>query len=185
MVVSATHTSDWQWQAVLAQMEDLGRQGYITKLKQDGGGSTYWTITGKGEKYLRALERAENANGELESAKAVRSDLATSGPGATTQPPSAEVALQMLTKAFGADSIPLNGTTSLTFTISNPESRAMTGVGLSDDLPAGLVVSTPNGLTGSYGGGSVTAAAGSNSILLSGASVAPGASCNFTLNVTG
>jgi hypothetical protein len=185
MVVSATHTSDWQWQAVLAQMEDLGRQGYITKLKQDGGGSTYWTITGKGENYLRALERAENANGELEPAKAAPSDLATSGPGATTQPPSAEVALQMLTKAFGADSIPLNGTTSLTFTISNPESRAMTGVGLSDDLPAGLVVSTPNGLTGSYGGGSVTAAAGSNSILLSGASVAPGASCNFTVNVTG
>ena len=185
MVVSATHTSDWQWQAVLAQIEDLGRQGYITKLKQDGGGSTYWTITGKGENYLRALERAENASDELEPTKADPSDLATSSPGATTQPPSAEVALRMLTKAFGADSIPLNGTTSLTFTIINPESQPMTGVALNDNLPGGLAVSTPNGLTGSFGGGSVTAEDGSNRILLSGASLAPKASLSFTLNVTG
>ena len=60
MVVTATHTSDWQWQAVLAQMEDLKTQGYFTKHKQDPAGSTYWSITPKGENYLRALERAEN-----------------------------------------------------------------------------------------------------------------------------
>ena len=63
-VVSAKHTTDWEWQAVLAQMEDLRRLEYIDRLKQDAGGSTYWTITTKGQNYLRALERAEEAAAE-------------------------------------------------------------------------------------------------------------------------
>ena len=56
MVISAKHISDWQWQAVLGQMEDLRRQNYITRLKQDSGGSTYWVITTSGLNYLKALE---------------------------------------------------------------------------------------------------------------------------------
>ena len=74
-----------------------------------------------------------------------------------------------ITKAFGAATIPLNGSTSLTFNLSNPNAGTMlTGVGFTDSLPAGLVVSTPNGLTGSCGGGTITAAAGSGSVSLSG-----------------
>jgi len=62
MVVHTTgHTSDWEWQAVLGQMEDLRRQNYIMKLKQDPAGSTYWTITTSGTNYLHALERFENS----------------------------------------------------------------------------------------------------------------------------
>jgi hypothetical protein len=56
MVVQSTHTSDWQWQAVLGQMEDLRKQNYILKLKQDPWGSTYWAVTTPGLNYLRALE---------------------------------------------------------------------------------------------------------------------------------
>ena len=59
LVVTTSHTSDWEWQAVLGQMEELRRQNYITKLNQDPHGSTYWTINSKGENYLRALEQAE------------------------------------------------------------------------------------------------------------------------------
>jgi hypothetical protein len=67
-----------------------------------------------------------------------------------------------IVKSFGAASIPLNGSTSLSFTINNPNvSTTLTGVGFTGTLPAGLVVSTPNGLTGSCGGGTVTATAGS------------------------
>ncbi|HXX20195.1 MAG TPA: P-loop NTPase fold protein [Candidatus Acidoferrum sp.] len=70
MVVSTStgHTDDWEWQAVLHQMEELARLNYIRKIKQDSGGSTYWTITERGESYLNALERAETAN--LETAVA-------------------------------------------------------------------------------------------------------------------
>jgi serine/threonine protein kinase len=59
--ISTGHTSDWEWQAVLGQMEDLRFQGYVTRLKQDASGSTYWTITASGEKYLRALSNFEQA----------------------------------------------------------------------------------------------------------------------------
>jgi hypothetical protein len=57
--LSTNHTTDWEWQAVLGQMEDLRRQGYIMLLKMDGGSSTYWTITTSGSNYLRALESFE------------------------------------------------------------------------------------------------------------------------------
>ncbi|HZS46115.1 MAG TPA: Ig-like domain repeat protein [Blastocatellia bacterium] len=92
-----------------------------------------------------------------------------------------------ISKAFGASSIPLNGSTLLSFTITNPASNpvTLTGVGFTDNLPGGLVVSTPNGLSGGCGGGTITAAAGSSSISLSGASLTSGSSCTFSVNVTG
>ncbi len=89
------------------------------------------------------------------------------------------------TKAFGVAGMPPNGTTTLMFTVQNNEtSLTLTGIGFSDTLPAGLVISTPNGLSGSCGGGTITATAGSASISLSGASLTAGASCTFQVNVT-
>jgi hypothetical protein len=79
----------------------------------------------------------------------------------------------------------LNGSTSLSFTVFNPNtSIALTGVGFTDALPAGLMVSTPNGLTGSCGGGTITATAGSGSISLTDAILAASTSCAFSVNVT-
>src|ERR1051326_8495644 len=58
-----------------------------------------------------------------------------------------------VTQSFGATKIPLNGTTSLTINISNPNTNiSLTGLSFTDNLPAGLVVATPNGLTNSCGG---------------------------------
>jgi fimbrial isopeptide formation D2 family protein len=93
----------------------------------------------------------------------------------------------VIIKAFGAASIPLNGSTSLSFTIQNNNTTtALTGVGFTDTLPAGLIISTPNGQTGSCGvGGTITATAGTNVISLSGGSIAASSSCTFSVNVTG
>jgi len=190
MVVDATHTTDWQWQAVLDQMEELRRKTYIDKLKQDPAGSTYWTISAKGEHHLRALELFEAAGAEVlpEMLPSVTTLPGITSGQVTTAPtqPTTGVAPPVISKVFGALRIALNGTTSLTFTISNPNLQAkLTNVGFSDNFPTGLVISTPNGLIGDYGGGIITAAGGSKSIILSRASLEPGSSFQFTVNVTG
>ena len=88
-------------------------------------------------------------------------------------------------KSFGAATIPLNGTTSLTFTVNNPNASQLTGVAFTDNFPAGIVVATPNGLAGTCGGGTITATAGTSTVSLTGATLAGGASCVFGVNVTG
>src|SRR5262249_58507345 len=81
-----------------------------------------------------------------------------------------------ISKAFGAASINLNATTTLSFTITNPNATvAMTGVGFGDTLPAGLVVANPNGLTGSCGSGTITTGtvSGSSVVNLIGGTIRP------------
>src|SRR5262249_603442 len=96
---------------------------------------------------------------------------ATSTEGGTSNTSNDSIAVigpPLIIKAFGAASVPLNGSTSLTFTIQNNNTTVgLTGVGFSDTLPAGLVIATPNGLTGSCGGGTITATAGTSVISLS------------------
>jgi hypothetical protein len=90
-----------------------------------------------------------------------------------------------VTKSFGATKIPLNGTTSLTIDISNPNTNvSLTGLSFTDNLPAGLVIATPNGLTNTCGG-TATATPGSGSLSLSGGTVASSASCAVSVNVQG
>ena len=49
-----------------------------------------------------------------------------------------------MSKTFGAASIPLNGTTTLTFAISAGSSSGQSGMTFTDSLPAGLVVANPS-----------------------------------------
>ncbi len=92
-----------------------------------------------------------------------------------------------IVKTFGAAAIPLNTATSLSFTITNPVANAipLTGVAFSDPLPSGLVISTPNGLTGTCGAGTVTATAGTGSVSLATGTIAVNSSCTFSVNVSG
>src|SRR5262249_26488484 len=114
-----------------------------------------------------------------------------SGPGAPSNTAVLEVVLPpTATKAFGAASIPLNGTTSLTFTFSNPNSStALVGVAISDTLPAGLILSNPNGLGGTCTnlpfGADITANPGSNSITMFNLELGASSSCSLSVNVTG
>jgi len=123
-----------------------------------------------------------------------------SGPGNTATAHLFVALAPTTTAAFADGSIPFGGSTLLTFTVTNPNpgiladvrpaaisefSGTLSDVGFVDHLPAGLVVATPNDLTGDCGGGSVTATSGSGLVTLSGASLAPGVSCTFALTVTG
>lgn len=94
------------------------------------------------------------------------------------------IAPPTIAKAFGAPTIPLGGSTTLTLTLT--AAQALAGVSFIDTLPAGLVVSTPiSGLTTTCGSGTITAVAGSSTISLTGLTFAAAGSCTITVNVTG
>jgi uncharacterized repeat protein (TIGR01451 family) len=160
-------------------------------------GGTATAVAGSGSVSLGGGSIAINSSctfsvdvtGTTAGPKTNTSGAVTSTNGGTGNTASASitvVAPPSISKAFGAGSIPLNGSTSLTFTLTDPNSgTALSGVGFSDTLPSGLVVATPNGLSGSCGGGTITAVAGSGTISLSGATLPAGGSCTFAVNVTG
>jgi len=89
-----------------------------------------------------------------------------------------------LATSFGAPTLALNATTTMSFTVTNPNlTTSLSGVAFTDSLPSGLVVSTPNGLSGSCG--TVVAVAHSGSLNLSGLSLAASGTCTFSVNITG
>jgi uncharacterized repeat protein (TIGR01451 family) len=124
------------------------------------------------------------AGGKTNTSEAVTS--ANGGNGNTATANLMVVAPPSIAKAFGTSPIAVGGSTSLSFTITNPNSGSvLSGVGFGDILPSGLVVSTPNGLTGSCGGGTITATSGSGGVSLAGATLPASGSCTFGVNVTG
>jgi arabinogalactan endo-1,4-beta-galactosidase len=113
-------------------------------------------------------------------------NLACGGGSSSGSTPPPKILPPTLNKAFGASSVALNGTTTLTFKLSNPNtSQTLSGIGFTDNLPSGQLVATPNALTGACGGGTITALAGSNSVNLSAATLSASSSCSFSVNVTG
>ena len=129
-----------------------------------------------------------NVTGATAGAKNNTTSAVTStegGAGGTASASLAVVAPSTIAKAFGAASIVVNGNTSLTFTLTNPNpGTALSGVGFTDTLPAGLVVAAPNGLTNACGG-TVTAAAGAGSVALANGGLPPAGACTITVTVTG
>jgi uncharacterized repeat protein (TIGR01451 family) len=95
------------------------------------------------------------------------------------------IAPPTIAKSFSPNSIAVNSTTALAFTITNPNtSSSLTGVAFSDTFPGGIKVASPSGLSNTCGG-TATATAGSGSVSLSGATLTASATCTLTVNVTG
>ncbi len=84
-----------------------------------------------------------------------------------------------LTKSFSPSTVAVNGTSTLTFTLANPNSTSLTGVAFNDTLPAGLTVATSS--TTQCGGTLSTTTP--STISFSGGTL-PAAGCTVTVPVT-
>jgi uncharacterized repeat protein (TIGR01451 family) len=92
-----------------------------------------------------------------------------------------------LNKAFSPTTIDQGGTSTLTFTLTNGAGNpAQSGINFTDNLPANVTVAAVPNITTTCpsGTGVVTAAAGSGSIVVTGATMTT-ASCAITVDVTG
>lgn len=90
----------------------------------------------------------------------------------------------VFTKSFTDDPIAPNGTATLQFTITNPDTiSAITSIGFTDDLNAMLTGATAGALPGGgFCGGGATIS-GTTSLTMSGGALAAGASCSFAVSV--
>ena len=91
-----------------------------------------------------------------------------------------------VSKAFAPAGIPPNGTSVLTISVVNNSAGnvPLSGMALSDTLPAGVTIATPPSASTTCGPGSVAAAAGGTTVGLTGGSVAAGATCTVSVSVT-
>ena len=136
-----------------------------------GGGSCTFGVTVKGT----IAGVGTNVTGNVTSDQSLNGNTATASLTVVLPP--------TISKAFGAAKILLNGSTSLTFSITNPNPAvALAGLSFTDVLPPGLVVATPNGLTNTCGG-AATATAGSGSVSLAAGALAANGTCTLTVNV--
>lgn len=91
-----------------------------------------------------------------------------------------------ISKSFTPSTIPVNGTSTLSFVIGNPNAFSVSGYSLIDNLPAGVVVATPVTTSTSGCGTAPTFAptAGATTLSFSNGTVGAGSSCTFTVQVT-
>lgn len=105
-----------------------------------------------------------------------------------TRPDSTKLSL---IKSFSVNPVAVNGTSRLTFSISNTNDNStapLTGITFTDPLPAGLqVAATPNATTTCGGSPTWAPAAGNTTLAFgspTGTSLAPGASCQVSVDIT-
>ena len=101
----------------------------------------------------------------------------TKGATPTTLPP-------VISKSFTPSSVAVNAVSTLSFTITNPNTVAINAVAFSDTFPAGLTVATPL-VTSNTCGGSWGATAGFTVVNLNSGAIPLSSSCTVAVGVTG
>ncbi len=144
------------------------------------------TVLAPGQSAFVTLKiRGVTTGAIVDTTSTVTSDDADAGAAASATLNVIPDAAPTLQIAFGASSINVGGITTLTFTVTNPNTTvALTNINFTDTLPAGLAVATPNGETNNLGG-VVSDVAGSNFVSLSGSTLAAGGSNLLTIDVIG
>lgn len=87
-----------------------------------------------------------------------------------------------MTKAFSPNPVAVGATSTLTFTVVNPNPvAALSGIAFTDVLPSGLTITDGSS---AQCGGTLTRTASSRTLSFTGGTLAGGASCNITATVT-
>jgi hypothetical protein len=93
-----------------------------------------------------------------------------------------------ISAAFEADDAVAGKVISMTFTVDNSgggylDASDQTNVAFTDTLPMSLLIASPDGLSSTCTGGTASVNAATNTVSLSGLSIAAGATCTVTINV--
>ena len=89
------------------------------------------------------------------------------------------------TKSFAESPVRLGGQTTLTYTIQNQSQTDAVGISFSDDLSPGIVVAGQPNIVNNCPDSTLTAIAGSQTVALSGATLAAGQTCIISLDIVG
>ncbi len=91
----------------------------------------------------------------------------------------------LLSKSFAPGVMGVGGVATLTLTIDNSAGpAAVTGLDVTDNLPAGMVVANPSNASTTCTGGTLTADVGSGTVSYTGGTVAAATSCTVQADVT-
>lgn len=129
---------------------------------------------------VRALNSGSFVNGAPVLSSSLPTATATLPGGSTVTVTELPIAASM---SFAPSSIEQDQVSTLTYTLTNPSSLTASAIALSDTLPSGLSIPTATGASNTCSG-VLTATAGGSSVALTGGSLASGASCTITVNVT-
>jgi uncharacterized repeat protein (TIGR01451 family) len=130
-----------------------------------------------------------NISGNISSAESGTNN----GPGGTASATLTAILPPQIAKSFAPDPIVAGGTSTLTFTITNPNTDyALTGLAFTDTFPTSpglMTVANPLTTTNTCGGSLLdnaggTLAAGDPGIQLTGGNISGGQSCSVSVNIT-
>ncbi len=140
------------------------------------------TVPASGNCYILVPVTATVAGLYTNSTGAITTDDAGTIPAATANlramdPPA-------VTKSFGSATIPVNVSTGMTITLTNPNTAAITGVAFTDNYPSANMRNTAATPTSNTCGGTVTMANGGSSVQLTGGTIPASGSCAIVVPVT-
>jgi len=149
-------------------------------------GSTSLTLTGGTLAVGASCTISFNVTGTTPGSKTNITTTVTSsngGPGNQGTAVLNVIAPPLILKAFTPASVGIGGGSTVTFTVTNPNSVTLTGIGFSDTFPAGMIAANPPNVVNTCTGTLTPIAAGGTTFTLTGATLAAGASCSITVSV--